>query len=58
MRLTLSFDKVPCWLDARPSLLADRERQAVEKAKEDDREAEESDDRRPACLGLRVWFLG
>ena len=30
---TLSFDKVPCWLDARPSLLADRERQTVEQAK-------------------------
>lgn len=30
---TLSFDRVPCWLDARPSLLADRERQAVEVAK-------------------------
>ena len=30
---TLSFDKVPCWLDARPSLLADRERQAIEQAK-------------------------
>ncbi len=30
----LSFDKVPCWLDARPSLLADPERDAVEKAKE------------------------
>ena len=29
----LSFDKVPCWLDARPSLLADRERQTVEQAK-------------------------
>lgn len=25
----LSFDKIPCWLDARPPLLADRERQAV-----------------------------
>ena len=29
----LSFDKVSCWLDARPSLLADPERDAVEKAK-------------------------
>ena len=29
----LSFDKVPCWLDARPSLLVDRERQNVEQAK-------------------------
>ena len=30
----LRFDRVPCWLDARPSLLADHEHQAVEKAKE------------------------
>lgn len=29
----LSFDKVPCWLDARPSLLERRECQAVEQAK-------------------------
>ena len=30
---TLNFHRVPCWLDARPSLLADRERQNVEQAK-------------------------
>ena len=30
---TLSFDQVPRWLDARPSLLTDRERQTVEQAK-------------------------
>lgn len=29
----LSFDEVPCWLDARPSLLVDRERKAVDQAK-------------------------
>ena len=54
----LSFDKIPCWLDARPSLLADREREAVEQAKKNDRDPEESDDRGPACLDLGVWFLG
>ena len=29
----LSFDVVPCWLDAQPSLLADREREAIDQAK-------------------------
>ena len=31
---TLTFNTIPCWLDAQPSLLAPRERETVEKAKE------------------------
>ena len=49
----LSFDKVPCWLDARPSLLADRERDAVEKAK-----ATIVKRRRPMTEGRLVSVLG
>ena len=30
---TLSFDRIPCWLDVRPSLLADRECQTFEQVK-------------------------
>ena len=49
----LSFDTVPCWLDARPSLLADRERGAVEKAK-----ATIARRRRPMTEGRLVSVLG
>ena len=49
----LSFDRVPCWLDAQPSLLADRERRAVEKAKNTIRRH-----RRPMTEGRLVSALG
>ena len=49
----LSFDKVPCWLDARPSLLAGREREAVERAKEAIRIR-----RSPMTAGRLVSILG
>ena len=53
----LSFDKVPCWLDARPSLLADRERQAVEKAKETiaRRRSPMTEGRLVSVLGFGFW---
>ena len=53
----LSFDKVPCWLDARPTLLADRERQAVEKAKETiaRRRSPMTEGRLVSVLGFGFW---
>lgn len=53
----LSFDKVPCWLDARPSLLADREREAVEKAKETiaRRSSPMTEGRLVSALGFGFW---
>ena len=53
----LSFDRVPCWLDARPSLLADRERQAVEKAKATiaRRRSPMTEGRLVSVLGFGFW---
>ena len=53
----LNFDKVPCWLDARPSLLADRERQAVDKAKETitRRTRPMTEGRLVSALGFGFW---
>jgi len=53
----LSFDKIPCWLDARPPLLADRERQAVEKAKETiaTRSSPMTEGRLVSALGFGFW---
>lgn len=53
----LSFDKVPCWLDACPSLLADRERQAVDKAKETiaRRTRTMTEGRLVSALGFGFW---
>ncbi len=54
---TLSFDRVPCWLDARPSLLADRERQAVEVAKRTIgiRRSPMTEGRLVSILGFGFW---
>ena len=49
----LSFDTVRCWLDAKPSLLADRERKAVEQAKVKLRSR-----KRPVTEGRLVSVLG
>ena len=53
----LSFDKVSCWLDARPSLLVDHEREAVEKAKETiaRRRSPMSEGRLVSVLGFGFW---
>ena len=53
----LSFDQIPCWLDAQPSLLADRERRAVEKAKETiaRRGRPMTEGRLVSALGLGFW---
>ena len=54
---TLSFDRVPCWLDARPSLLADREREAVEQAKKTIgiRRSPMTEGRLVSILGFGFW---
>lgn len=54
---TLSFDKVSCWLDARPSLLADHECQAVEKAKATiaRRRSPMTEGRLVSVLGFGFW---
>lgn len=54
---TLSFDKVPCWLDARPSLLANRERETVERAKEmiRIRRSPMTEGRLVSVLGFGFW---
>ncbi|MYC87750.1 MAG: hypothetical protein F4X22_05875 [Gemmatimonadales bacterium] len=53
----LSFDKVPCWLDARPSLLADHERLAVEKARKTiaRRSRPMTEGRLVSALGFGFW---
>ncbi|MDE2975757.1 MAG: hypothetical protein OXU64_13720 [Gemmatimonadota bacterium] len=54
---TLSFDRIPCWLDARPSLLAERERQAVEEAKAtiEMRGSPMTEGRLVSALGFGFW---
>ncbi|MDE2663232.1 MAG: hypothetical protein OXI39_09565 [Gemmatimonadota bacterium] len=54
---TLRFDKVPCWLDAQPSLLANRERQAVETAKSTiaSRSRPMTEGRLVSALGFGFW---
>ncbi len=54
---TLSFDRIPCWLDARPSLPAERERQAVEeaKAKLEIRGSPMTEGRLVSALGFGFW---
>lgn len=49
----LRFDAVACWLDAQPSLLADREREAIEQAKRTLRIRN-----RPMTAGRLVSVLG
>lgn len=53
----LSFDRIPCWLDARPSLLTDREREAVEQAKEmiGIRRSPMTEGRLVSLLGFGFW---
>ncbi|WP_428276896.1 hypothetical protein [Candidatus Palauibacter sp.] len=53
----LSHDKVPCWLDARPSLLAEPERDAVEKAKATilGRRSPLTEGRLVSVLGFGFW---
>ena len=53
----LDFDRIPCWLDARPSLLADREHEAVEKAKETiaRRNRQPTEGRLVSALGFGFW---
>lgn len=53
----LSFAEIPCWLDARPSLLADREREAVDKAKETikRRNRQPTEGRLVSALGFGFW---
>lgn len=52
-----SFDRVPCWLDARPSLLADREAETVEQAKEAiaRRSSQMTEGRLVSALGFGFW---
>ncbi|MYB05047.1 MAG: hypothetical protein F4Y24_01715 [Gemmatimonadetes bacterium] len=54
---TLGFHRVPCWLDARPSLLADHERQRVEEAKETirTRGSPMTEGRLISILGFGFW---
>ena len=53
----LCFDKVPCWLDARPSLLVGRERETVEQAKETMRirRSPMTEGRLVSTLGFGFW---
>ena len=53
----LSFDSIPCWLDAQPSLLADREREAVEQAKKTIgiRRSPMTEGRLVSTLGFGFW---
>ena len=54
---TLSFNQVPCWLDARPSLLERRERQTVEQAKTTirNRGRPMTEGRLVSALGFGFW---
>ena len=54
---TLHFHRVPCWLDARPSLLAYHERQRVEEAKEtiQTRGSPMTEGRLVSILGFGFW---
>ena len=54
---TLSFDKIPCWLDARPSLLAGPERDTVEQAKKTIgiRRSPMTEGRLVSILGFGFW---
>lgn len=53
----LSFDRIPCWLDARPSLLTNREAETVEQAKETiaRRSSRMTEGRLVSALGLGFW---
>ncbi len=54
---TLSFDSIPCWLDAQPSLLVGREREAVEQAKKkiENRRSPMTEGRLVSILGFGFW---